>query len=327
MKHITITLSLFFLLQAYAQQPAEVGFFPCWKQYYNEETGFDDYRYGFINANGEVVITHQYDEVRIFSEGLAAVRSGEHWGFIDTTGKLVIAFKYLQTDKFENGSCYVYDGSEGHRIDKGGKRLPDEIGESPVTIPFPCTYNWYNSGRRTSDGVLQQTGLYKTCNGAYILIREETTVVPSSINTGRLYSSNNSGEDVFAYNVDNGLIPVTTVAEDESDQRYGFIDTLGNIIIPPSYVAAFPFSEERAWVALNSEWRVINRSGKWAMEQRYPYDPDMYITREDLEPFFYYYVNGLALVYLGPGEEDESLQTFGYVDTNGNIVWKGEIAW
>ncbi|MBT8184271.1 MAG: WG repeat-containing protein [Eudoraea sp.] len=38
-------------------------------------------------------IIGELDEVRPFSEGLAAVRKGKQWGFIDTSGKLTIDFR------------------------------------------------------------------------------------------------------------------------------------------------------------------------------------------------------------------------------------------
>ena len=41
-----------------------------------------DSRWGFINVRGENVLSNLYDEVRPFSEGLAAVRQEDRWGYI-----------------------------------------------------------------------------------------------------------------------------------------------------------------------------------------------------------------------------------------------------
>lgn len=60
-----------------------------------------DYKWGFRDANGKVVIPAKYDVVQDFSNGLAAVgtrdESGIKWGFIDTKGNMVIAQKFSNT--------------------------------------------------------------------------------------------------------------------------------------------------------------------------------------------------------------------------------------
>lgn len=40
------------------------------------------------------MIVFAFDEVRPYSEGLAAVRQGEFWGFINHAGQLVIEFRF-----------------------------------------------------------------------------------------------------------------------------------------------------------------------------------------------------------------------------------------
>ena len=40
-------------------------------------------KWGFVNQNGEPICEFIYDEVRSFSEGLAAVRVNDKWGYIN----------------------------------------------------------------------------------------------------------------------------------------------------------------------------------------------------------------------------------------------------
>jgi hypothetical protein len=49
--------------------------------------GFTCCQYGFINAEGRVVVEPRYPEARDFSEGLAAVAMGDRWGYIDREGR------------------------------------------------------------------------------------------------------------------------------------------------------------------------------------------------------------------------------------------------
>lgn len=51
-------------------------------------------KWGFVNQQGITVITHSFDEVMPFSQGLAGVRIGSHWGFINMAGDLVIPFRF-----------------------------------------------------------------------------------------------------------------------------------------------------------------------------------------------------------------------------------------
>ncbi|HPF56020.1 MAG TPA: WG repeat-containing protein, partial [Clostridiales bacterium] len=49
-----------------------------------------------------------YDEVRNFSDGLAAVCINDKWGYIDKTGKVVVPIKY----GFVGSSYSLYDGDQ-----------------------------------------------------------------------------------------------------------------------------------------------------------------------------------------------------------------------
>lgn len=64
----------------------------------SDDDSATDVKWGFRDAQGRVVIPAQFAEVQDFSNGLAAVCSGDYgnnkWGFIDTTGNMVIAQQF-----------------------------------------------------------------------------------------------------------------------------------------------------------------------------------------------------------------------------------------
>ena len=65
-------------------------------------------KWGFVNSDGKTAIEPKYDEAMSFSNGLAAVRSGDKWGFINESGELVIDYKYSDGGYFtNNGVCFV----------------------------------------------------------------------------------------------------------------------------------------------------------------------------------------------------------------------------
>lgn len=62
-------------------------------------------KWGFINANGEVVIEPQYEDARSFSFGFAAVKINDLWGFINNSGELVIDAKFMDAKDFNTNGC------------------------------------------------------------------------------------------------------------------------------------------------------------------------------------------------------------------------------
>ena len=84
-----------------------------------------EYKFGFINAEGKVVIPLEYDYVSDFKEGLAHAKKGGKKGYIDTQGKTVIPFEYNFANDFENGMAKVNKNEEWFYIDKTGQRVKE----------------------------------------------------------------------------------------------------------------------------------------------------------------------------------------------------------
>ena len=73
-----------------------------------------------LDTNGEVVIKGNFQQLRSFSEGLAAGRIGGKWGFIDHQGKVIIDPKYDRAFEFsESLACVQISGKWGF-VDKSG---------------------------------------------------------------------------------------------------------------------------------------------------------------------------------------------------------------
>lgn len=81
-----------------------------------------NFRHGFIDINGNLIIGCDFEKASPFSEGLSRVRSNSKYGFIDRYGNFVIDSKYggIPEENFHDGLCLVSDhGLEGY-IDKNG---------------------------------------------------------------------------------------------------------------------------------------------------------------------------------------------------------------
>jgi hypothetical protein len=83
--------------------------------------------FGFINEEGNEVITPEYDEVYPFSEGLAAVLKNNKWGFIDKSGELKIDYHYYSGGCFHQGKLSTSNKEGwGFDIDKKGNMILPE---------------------------------------------------------------------------------------------------------------------------------------------------------------------------------------------------------
>lgn len=81
-----------------------------------------DGRYGVKNEHGEPICNFIYDEIREYSEGMAAVRLNDKWGYIDEQGNQICEIRYDVVGDFQNKlgvvekegkKCYLnLDGDE-----------------------------------------------------------------------------------------------------------------------------------------------------------------------------------------------------------------------
>ena len=82
---------------------------------------FRERKGGFIDKTGKVVVPPEWESVRPFHEGLAPVKRNEKWGFIDKTGKVVIELQWEDAIGFHRGLAGVQRNGKWGFIDKTGK--------------------------------------------------------------------------------------------------------------------------------------------------------------------------------------------------------------
>lgn len=79
--------------------------------------------WGYLDINGNMVIEPQYDDARIFSEGLAPVEIEGRWGYIDIHGNMVIDLQFEDAGIFSEGLAAVMVGEKWGYIDKNGNMV------------------------------------------------------------------------------------------------------------------------------------------------------------------------------------------------------------
>ena len=80
-------------------------------------------KFGFIDKNGNPIIPAQYDMVKNFSEGVAAVQINQKFGFIDIHNKQIIPPRFDDAGAFDRGLALVSENSKIGYIDHSGKYI------------------------------------------------------------------------------------------------------------------------------------------------------------------------------------------------------------
>ena len=74
-----------------------------------------------MNKGANIVIEPKFELASLFSEGLAAVKSGGKWGFIDKSGNFAIEPRFDEVNHFKEDRAVVKVGELWGVIDKSGK--------------------------------------------------------------------------------------------------------------------------------------------------------------------------------------------------------------
>lgn len=188
-------------------------------------------KYGFINANGEIVITPMFDGADEFSEvGLAKVTIKDKLGFVDKNGNLVIPAIYDQVFRYSgNGLTFVKVNGKYGVINLKGHwiHLPQWDNANPFTY----------SGTRWLAAVKVGT--------QWKILDEQGQVGETSF------------EELLSFSK-HGLAPA------KKTDKWGLIDASGRFVVPPVFdEISWSFSDTGHVAAKhNGRWGVINKNGE-----------------------------------------------------------------
>lgn len=293
-------------------------------------------KYGYIDHTGRVVIRPQFSWADDFWRGLGEIYACGHYAFIDASGRIA-PFRVARPGRLEPHS----DGHKVGFVDEHGQfKIPPSFDEA---LSFSDGLAAVKIGERWGfvDGSGRQvipakfTGAYYFHDGVGTADLDSADVLIDK--SGRVLATGFGFEQGIA---SQGRVPVT------GDDKSGYLDLLGHIVIPLIYDSVSTFSDGLAAVETAGKWGYIDTSGRVII----PFEFD------DAGRFG----SGLAAVKLGTrtafinrsgsfvfdlpfdtpptfstlDEESGSLTAgsdvtsfwtpdhkFGYVNTNGRVIW------
>ncbi len=211
---------------------------------------------GFINKNGEITISAEWDDAGTFNQhALAPVKKDGKWGFIDRMGKLAVPLQYSYADSFQDNKAYVTTGL-------GAKADRIYLLKDGTTTP----YTEMQSQTRNDVAIGQRFGTIKFNSegfgiAAYRVGNKQTGYAlfskPDAQITPPIY-------DRLIVNERDKTFVV------ETNKLYGVIDEKGKIIIPISFSYLEKIGASDQFIAKqNGTYGVLNRSGKWMTKRRF----------------------------------------------------------
>lgn len=213
-------------------------------------------KYGFVDSNGDPVIDFKFDDAWYFQNSLAKVEINDKWGLIDTTGNWRIKPKFEEIDDLSADGKLLYrvniNGKVGI-IDESGKFIIDPLYNKIIWNEnekiYCVSYSENNEVKDFIDSLLNDDDEVKwgliDKNGGWILKAEDSQIKGDRIE----YSE--------------GLAAI------KIDDKWGYIDTQGRVVIDPDFEQADNFEEGLAIVRKDGKYRVIDRTGNFISKSKF----------------------------------------------------------
>lgn len=240
-------------------------------------------KWGFIDANGKIVVPAQYDQAMPFRSGLAPVRAGAltnrsskeavfrlagSWRWVNRDGQQLCKGKYLICGSFSEGLAMV--SPDGWKC---GFVTPD--GE----LAIPATYL---SAGDFSEGLAvvrneQHLEGYINARGTMVIPARFLSAGP--FNRGRAVVRERDGykiidttgaqlallpyEQLQEFRFGEGMLPVA------KDGRWGFVNDAGQQVMACDFEWVDPFHESLAAAARGGKIGFIDRQGKFVIQPQF----------------------------------------------------------
>jgi hypothetical protein len=264
-------------------------------------------KYGYMNAQGKLIIPAMYSEAGPFQDGLAVVSKDELYGIIDKKNRLVIDFQYDEVSEFVNNRAIVRQGEKYGVINRSGKWL------------FPLEFDDISLGSNHLYTVIKE-GKSSTYNlNLEAVICCEETVEPNFSQimsnkhpefefVGELDRKSNravvkvAGQLNYIDSLGKVILPsplewfadAVNVAKFNNGfavfrkkEKFGLIDVTGKVIQKPIYEASGPYTG--LWpVKDKGNWALLDVKGKVVLPFEYDFIrwmPDLGYLIERTEKF------------------------------------------
>ncbi|SHL05605.1 WG containing repeat-containing protein [Selenomonas ruminantium] len=213
-------------------------------------------KWGYATANGEIVISCQFDAVQNFSQGLAAIKQQGKWGFVDPQGIIRIKPQYSDVfSGFSEGLAAVQSPQGKGYIDKRGRLL----------IPRDSRYiGPFQNGVAEIHEVKKKVNVWRSLTYGASIALGGIGLPPNNLlksNEKRGFISR-QGKEIVSTSYDEVLPFADGMALVRKDKKWGAVSMDGRTHIRPRYLAMRPFGSGVSAVRTEAGWQLIDKSGQ-----------------------------------------------------------------
>ena len=264
--------------------------------------------YGFVNKSNEMIIPPNFENVYDFQDGLAKAEQNGYYGFIDTLGNWQLEPQYQSVENFIDGFAIIKNNDGYGLIDQdGGKVLDSEhdrismkSGSRQVLVKDEYGYRYFDLISKSFSQPYNQATLFSD-ERAWVRKDGKWDMIDADFNmitTKNLKSVIYAGESIWILRIDGGFtlmdqhgIELTSEVYMQINKffnnravflkgdRWGFLDTRAQEIIPPTYLLAWDFRNGFARVADEYGMYIIDTNGEKIMDVMHPEIRDFHNNR------------------------------------------------
>ena len=260
-------------------------------------------KWGYINRLGKVVIPFEFGDAKMFVEEYTPVKKGFNYGYIDTTGKMIFDNIYIVAGVFSESLAFVNHMGDTGYINKEGKL---EISNLDADFGFPFKEGHAVVLKDGKKGYINRKGelitgydfiearVFKDGMAAAYVKDSDGCSKCGFIDTLGNWIVKPVYEDFVGYfdgysrvtinhrgylvdrkgkialehlNNTVGIVSEGLVAFKDKG-KYGFVDTLGNIVIKPRYEKVVFFYKGYSMVAKDGSINYIDKNDRKIIEAK-----------------------------------------------------------
>ncbi|MBF0500215.1 MAG: WG repeat-containing protein [Candidatus Riflebacteria bacterium] len=217
-----------------------------------------DHLWGYINTEGKVVIPPQFTTASGFDKGIAVVRAGAMEGLVDSEGRWKLKPSFSAIDRYFAPD--IFRTQMGHRY---GLFSPTygEIASPTYDYIFLTPHNLMKVRIDSNYGLIDGHGKQiLPCQFDNIEVDESDLVRLRKGSDRSLY--NLSRKELFSREFEKIRPFIDGLAACSLQDRWGFIDQTGKIVIPVQYSWVSDFGNAQAAVMTATACIVIDRQGR-----------------------------------------------------------------
>jgi hypothetical protein len=202
-----------------------------------------NFKWGYINEQGEEIIPLQFSEAQTFCNGFAKVAMYSKWAIIDVNGNQITPFKYDEIRSENN--CVFQEDMAIIRI-KENYGFVNKNGQESIKPQYQNILPF----KENLAGVKKE-GKWGFVDKANQLIIPIDKVKVQSFSEG---------------------LAATQIFKEEKDFKFlqwEFLNALGQVVIEPKFDEVFSFNNNLAIVKRQNKWGLINIEGSEIMPLKY----------------------------------------------------------